>query len=83
MGLKLLQQKSNQGGFASTWMDDCEVRLWAETAEGTGLPSICNHVATMPANHFGRFGTRSPNLDSLNAEVTLTRSAFGGTQLGT
>ena len=59
------------------------MRLWAETAESISLPSICNHVATMPANHFGRFGTRSPNLDSLNAEVTLTRSAFGGTQLGT
>ena len=83
MGVKLLQQNSNQGCLASAWMDDRELRSWFRIAEDTSLPFICNDVATMPADHSGRFGTQSPNLDSLNAKVTFTRSAFGGTQIGT
>lgn len=83
MGVKLLQQKSNQGCLTSAWMDDRELRSWLQIAEGTSLPFICNAAATMPADHSGRFGTQSPNLDSLKAKVNLTRSAFGGTQLGT
>lgn len=75
---RVLQQKSIKGGFASRWMDDLDGRLRAQIANDASLPFISHHVATMPAEHSGRFGTQISALDHLKAKVTLTRSAFGG-----
>lgn len=42
MDLKVLQKKSTLGGFVCTWMDDCELRCWAQLAAA----SVSHLIAT-------------------------------------
>ena len=68
--IKVLQQQSNKTGFTSTWTDDFDGRLRTQIANGASLPSIYIYVATMPAEHSGFFGTKSPVEDCVKAHVT-------------